>query len=940
MKINYLFNHKKKFTFLLILFFFAYFTATATNYYLKNASVSQASKVSSWNTDPTGGGIGTNATKFTSNGDNFYTISGQSATFASNVTFGNSGGSGAGVTLNIVAGSTATINNNIVISFKGKNYNSELIIAGTIIFKGTKANQVNFTNGGNCTVSCTLSSGATLKTVNTNGITGNKCSIASAGTGINVNLSTEANYEFNGAGNQSITGLPSTVNNLTLSGTASVTADMPLSISGNLLIGNGTTFNASTFSHNIGGNFTNNGTFTQGTSSINLNGTTQQTINGSGSIAFDTLKCNNTAGVTLGKAVTITTLSVADDTPNSIFNDGGFTISTATTCNLNSGTYNCTASSFPWNTLNEETGTVNYGLEGGQTCKPATYYNLILSGSGTKTFATAPTVTNKYILEGSAVSSQAPTYNGAVTLEYKGNTSQITGNELPYSFTGNVIINNSNGVSLGNTSSISGNLDITNGVLTVGPDKNLTIGGTTTLANPESLILQSNATGTASFIDNGISGTGTAIVEKYLSNTNAYGWLISAPVTTAGINVFSGSEGVYYYNPIKPGGHGWSEFTTGNMETMRGYVTRFTDNKTLSFLSALNSGSTTFTNLYRTAFQSGNYGWNLLGNPYPSGIQWDNVVELNGGYDNDAFTANTKLNPPVYISNNNGNYLSYNNGAGSPGFDDGIIPPATAFWIQVNKNFIDANNPIFGASLTLNNSVRQHKSNGSKSTHFDIINLSLSNYDFNDVLVIPLRNDANIQFDQNYDAIKMFSENNDYPQIYALTQNNEKLSIKAIPDNYNETIFLPLGFTNTTNSTLTISVNDLSAFNQNLSIYIEDKVENKLINLKNENTYTFNSSSNIDNSRFFLIIGSSANSISDNNVIENCMVYSFENSIYIKQPSEPMLCVIYNILGQEIKKITLTQESIQKIDTQLTTGTYIVTLIGKEKMISRKIFIE
>ena len=68
--------------------------------------------------------------------------------------------------------------------------------------------------------------------------------------------------------------------NLTLSGTASTTAAAALTVTGNVVIGSGTTLDGSTFTHNVAGNWSNAGTFTASTSTITLNGT-NQTITGS-----------------------------------------------------------------------------------------------------------------------------------------------------------------------------------------------------------------------------------------------------------------------------------------------------------------------------------------------------------------------------------------------------------------------------------------------------------------------------------------------------------------------------------------------------------------------------------------------------------------------------------------------------------------------------------
>lgn len=98
----------------------------------------------------------------------------------------------------------------------------------------------------------------------------------------------------------------------------------PMSIGGSVTVNSGT-FNASTnikgvtgsFVNNatttigtaffIGGNFTNNGTFTPGANVITFNGTTPQSISGTTGITFGSLTINNPTGVTLNQNVTVTT---------------------------------------------------------------------------------------------------------------------------------------------------------------------------------------------------------------------------------------------------------------------------------------------------------------------------------------------------------------------------------------------------------------------------------------------------------------------------------------------------------------------------------------------------------------------------------------------------------------------------------------------------------
>lgn len=144
------------------------------------------------------------------------------------------------------------------------------------------------------------------------------------------------------------------------------------------------------------------GTFTKGTAStINLNGTSAQTQ--TTAYTYNTFKVNNAAGVTLAGAATITTLTIGDITPSSIFNDGGQTITpgASSVLNLTSGTYNLgsagTATTWPaWGTRNITSGTtIGYvsGAAQSVSTTPTEYKNVTFSGAGTKTVAAGGTLT-------------------------------------------------------------------------------------------------------------------------------------------------------------------------------------------------------------------------------------------------------------------------------------------------------------------------------------------------------------------------------------------------------------------------------------------------------------------------------------------------------------------------------------------------------------------
>ena len=105
-------------------------------------------------------------------------------------------------------------------------------------------------------------------------------------------------------------------------------------------------------------------------------------------------------------------------------------------------------------TFTAGTGTVEWYAAAAQTCAVVTYNNLILSGSGVKTFATTPTVNGILSMEGTAtvtVTTGVVTYGGSATLQYNTATARTVSAEewiTPFAATGGVIITNTGTITL------------------------------------------------------------------------------------------------------------------------------------------------------------------------------------------------------------------------------------------------------------------------------------------------------------------------------------------------------------------------------------------------------------------------------------------------------------------------------------------------------------
>ncbi|GAB1367074.1 hypothetical protein MASR1M36_19450 [Candidatus Cloacimonadaceae bacterium] len=187
-------------------------------------------------------------------------------------------------------------------------------------------------------------------------------------------------------------------------------------------------------------------------------------------------------------------------------------------------------------------GTVEYARNGAQNfvknggdgaVVPSPCTNVTLSGSGTKTLATNLTINGTFKIAGTAgfaVSTYSLTYGSSSTLEYAGTSSQNTTNaEFPASSgPKNVVINNSNGVTLNSAKTVSGNLTLQSGTLALGSYA-LDVQGTT-------------------YIDGGTYTGGTGYTDGYDDVDGKYFMITANDVNMTG---FSSSTAIGSHYPAK-----------------------------------------------------------------------------------------------------------------------------------------------------------------------------------------------------------------------------------------------------------------------------------------------------------------------------------------------------------------------------------------------------
>ena len=190
------------------------------------------------------------------------------------------------------------------------------------------------------------------------------------------------------------------VGTTSLSGAVNVTGDLTI-ISG--------TFSPGSNTIAIGGNWTNNGTYTAGSSVVTFNGTSKQTISGSSSTAFSSLINSNTSDtLVVNTNITINSGGTLNlNGANTVIQPAAAVVITGTGATITgTGTVRVTrtaatanyASQYTFGTHTLTNLTVDYCANSAQTVTiggaGVNYGNLVLSGTATKTLSAAITSSN------------------------------------------------------------------------------------------------------------------------------------------------------------------------------------------------------------------------------------------------------------------------------------------------------------------------------------------------------------------------------------------------------------------------------------------------------------------------------------------------------------------------------------------------------------------
>lgn len=295
-------------------------------------------------------------------------------------------------------------------------------------------------------------------------------------------------------------------------------------------------------------------------------------------------------------------------------------------------------------------------------------------------------------------------------------------------------------------------------------------------------------------------------------------------------------------------------------------------------------------------------GFNLIANPYPGEIDWTSTA-----------WSKSNVNEAIYIYQaDKAQYGTYINGISTNGGSH-YIAASQGFYVQANGT-----NPVLIATEKVKSGKDNKASKQSEPAVTDkLIRVKLTGNNCTDEAVIRFNESASMQFDPNFDALKMHSPDKKSPSIATLSENKE-FSVNTLPPDTD--LNIPVKVMVKKSGTYTISFDGATSFPSNQCLLFEDSYAHSKTAITNSASYTFTISDTTIAPRFLIHIASPLKVVATD---VNCG-NTADGTISMKEGNTAMSFELYNAEDSLINfgKVT----NVNTIISSLQAGNFVLQL--------------
>jgi len=322
-------------------------------------------------------------------------------------------------------------------------------------------------------------------------------------------------------------------------------------------------------------------------------------------------------------------------------------------------------------------------------------------------------------------------------------------------------------------------------------------------------------------------------------------------------------------------------------------------------------------------------GWHLVGNPYPSTIDWD----ASTGWTKPALLGNA-----IYMYDNRLKRYAY--------YAAGVNVNGGSRYIGSMQGFFVKMAAGGSGTLGLNNDVRVTSilHDVWRTVENNLLRISINSEGYSDETVICFREEASETFDNEWDAYKLANEDS-IPSLSSVSAQEEYAINSLSTSLVNKTI--PLQLDVAFNGTYTLS-STTSGFENEESFYLEDRALEIIQNLSDDPTYTVTLPKGSYPGRFFIHYAKENIVMNTNTAAKNSgiTIGAAQHSIFLlfaENNTGSANVAVFDALGKEVyarENVAITGGKIELNLPYANSGIYIIKVQTSTSSKTQQVYIQ